>query len=481
MLARSMTTPPKDDQYTLVLVGSGFASAFFLSGVLPRMATDARVLVLERGPRRLHAERMRRQDPTEPGFDEAVVNRTPDKRWYVDMTLGGGSNCWAACTPRLLPSDFELHTRYGRGRDWPIGYGDLEPHYCRAERVMSIAGDSTHTPFERSEPYPLPPHRLSEPDRLLQKAYPDAFFVQPSARPTRAVGARPRCCASGICVLCPIDSKFTLNNGMAELWRDPRVTLLTGAEVERLEVRERVVVGVHYRHEGRERQARCDAVGLGASAIFNPQILLRSGITHPLLGKRLNEQIGAQVKVWLRDLDNFQGSTMITGHGYMLYDGEHRAQYGACLIETFNRVKLRPELGRWRQFMEMKLIIEDLPSEQNTVSVASDDPRPVISHAHRSEYGLAGLREATRKLQDVLAKLPVERVVVEPPEPTEYHVLGTTVMGDDPATSVIDSRLRHHALRNLWVLGGGAFPTCSPANPSLTISALSLRAAEAFG
>jgi choline dehydrogenase-like flavoprotein len=131
--------------------------------------------------------------------------------------------------------------------------------------------------------------------------------------------------------------------------------------------------------------------------------------------------------------------------------------------------------------MEMQPIIEDLPTEANSDGIPNDDARPVISPARRTEYGHAGLREATRKLKDELAKLPVERVVVEPPEPTEYHVLGTTVMGDDPATSVIDSRLRHHTLRNLWVLGSGAFPTSSPANPSLTISALSLRAAEAFG
>jgi choline dehydrogenase-like flavoprotein len=38
----------------------------------------------------------------------------------------------------------------------------------------------------------------------------------------------------------------------------------------------------------------------------------------------------------------------------------------------------------------------------------------------------------------------------------------------------------HHRWRNLFVLGGGSFPTISPANPTLTLSALSLRAADLY-
>jgi choline dehydrogenase-like flavoprotein len=476
-----MSTPSKDDQVALALVGSSFASAFFLAGVLPRLPKNARVLVLERGPRRAHAERMRRKEAIEPGFEQAVDNRTPHKEWYVNMSFGGGSNCWSACAPRLLPADFELATRYGRGRDWPVRYDDLEAHYCQVERMMGVAGDSAHTPFARSEPYPLPPHRLTQPDERLRQAFPGQFFVQPVARPTRPIGGRPACCATGICPLCPIDSKFTLQNSLQEVWSDPRVTVQTGAEVQRFEVRNRVVTGVRYVLDGKDAHVRCDALALGASAIFNPQLMLRSGLAHPMLGRRLHEQVGALVKVWLRGMDNFQGSTMTTGHGYMLYDGEHRRDYGACLVETFNRVRLRPELGRWRQFMELKLIVEDLPGEHNSVSAGEGTAaRPVIEHRERSEYGLRGLREATRKLEGVLAHLPLERVVVQPPEATEFHALGTTVMGLDPATSVVDAQLRHHEVRNLWVLGGGAFPTCSPANPTLTLSALSLHAAQRF-
>jgi choline dehydrogenase-like flavoprotein len=79
----------------------------------------------------------------------------------------------------------------------------------------------------------------------------------------------------------------------------------------------------------------------------------------------------------------------------------------------------------------------------------------------------------------VLSPLPVERIEFrEAPEDTESHILGGTVMGRDPESSVVDPFLVHHRVRNLLVLGGGTFPTGSPSNPTLTISALALRASE---
>ena len=52
-------------------------------------------------------------------------------------------------------------------------------------------------------------------------------------------------------------------------------------------------------------------------------------------------------------------------------------------------------------------------------------------------------------------------------------------MGNDPRRSVVDRDLRCHNHPNLFLVGGGAFPTGSTANPTLTIAALALRAARA--
>jgi choline dehydrogenase-like flavoprotein len=58
------------------------------------------------------------------------------------------------------------------------------------------------------------------------------------------------------------------------------------------------------------------------------------------------------------------------------------------------------------------------------------------------------------------------------------HFAGTHVMGDDPATSVVDTDQRSWQHRNLFVIGSGSFPTMGTSNPTLTLAALALRTAE---
>ena len=45
---------------------------------------------------------------------------------------------------------------------------------------------------------------------------------------------------------------------------------------------------------------------------------------------------------------------------------------------------------------------------------------------------------------------------------------------------MIDAAHVHHRVRNLMVVGSSVFPTCPNANPSLTVAALSLRAAQRY-
>ncbi|MDH6124026.1 GMC oxidoreductase [Kitasatospora sp. GP82] len=58
------------------------------------------------------------------------------------------------------------------------------------------------------------------------------------------------------------------------------------------------------------------------------------------------------------------------------------------------------------------------------------------------------------------------------------HGGGTHIMGDSPATSVVDQWQRCWDHPNLYAVGCGSMPSLGTSNPSLTMAALALRSAD---
>jgi choline dehydrogenase-like flavoprotein len=473
-----------NERYDVIIVGTGFAGAFFLMRYLELAPARARVLVLERGRADPKAWQLRARATSSTTAAEVLFNRTPGKPWLTSPGFGGNSKCWWAGTMRMLPSDFRLRTLHGVGDDWPMGYDDLEQHYTTVEQVMLVSGPDD-LPMRRSRPFPLPPHRLSTPDVRLKRRFPGLWFHPATARASVVNPQRGLCCANGICDLCPNDAKFTIQNGLAHLYNDPRVTLQLESTVENVDIGAGIARAVQYRHSERTEQAHGELIVLAASALFNPHILLRSGVTHRLMGKRLHEQLGVDVCVDLDAVDAYDGSTVITGNGYMFYDGEHRRDRAACMVETWNSpfayqpAALRAERGRWRQRQYLRFMIDELPREDNTVTVNAEHPGLAETSFHGySDYALSTAKRIPQMVDELAQALPIERIVSIEPAPTCAHAQGTTVMGNDPEQSIVDRHLVHHRTRNLLVLGAGAFPTATPIPPTLTVSALALWAAD---
>lgn len=61
---------------------------------------------------------------------------------------------------------------------------------------------------------------------------------------------------------------------------------------------------------------------------------------------------------------------------------------------------------------------------------------------------------------------------------SSWHQLGMAIMGDDPATSVVDRWGQAHVVPNLWIFDGSTWPTSAGMNPTATIAAFALRGAE---
>lgn len=472
-------------KYDLIIVGTGFASSFFLKKYLEKSSSSAKVLVLERGIFFPYQERLKREKgeimnlpgkPVYPG--NTIINKNRDKHWIFEPNFGGGSNCWTGCTPRFLPNDFKINTLYGVGQDWPISYDDIEPYYCDTEEIMGIGGP-TITPFPKSRGYPLGPQKLSTVDKLIQSKYESLYISQPTARATSRVGNRQACCSSSVCYVCPVNSKFTIENTLNWIYEDPRVELRYNAQVISLIAANDSVQGLVYNTNNALIEVKGEVVALGANAIFNAHILLNSNDTNKFTGKGLCEQIGAYAHLYFDDLDNVGGSSIITANGFMLYDGGHRKDYSACIIENFNDPFIRNEKGKWRKIAKMKFVFEDFPQDKNCIKIGDDPMKPIIDYDGHHEYVDIAMKNLKKNIEKIFSFLPLEKIEIDSFfQKSEFHICSTTRMGKSAKDSVIDKNLIHHQFRNLFVLGSGAFPSISPSNPTLTLSALSLRSAD---
>jgi choline dehydrogenase-like flavoprotein len=189
-----------DEHYDVVVVGAGVTGA-----LMAKRLTRAklRVLVLEAGPatawsfdgytRHLeHFYAAAAKSPESPwpaspnaphpdtrdvrAADGYLVQNGPDRYGSSYTRLQGGSTLhWLGVSLRMLPEDFELRSRYGVGRDWPLGYSELEPYYRAAEHEIGVAADAADQAYlgvEFAEGYDYPMRRVpsSYSDEVLAAA-----------------------------------------------------------------------------------------------------------------------------------------------------------------------------------------------------------------------------------------------------------------------------------------------------------------------
>ncbi len=138
----------------------------------------------------------------------------------------------------------------------------------------------------------------------------------------------------------------------------------------------------------------------------------------------------------------------------------------------------------WDRNAGMVAICEDLPEETNTVTLdpelkdADGIPAPKIGY-RLSENSVAMLEHAVARGREVLAAAGAVDTVVQSPLPfAGWHLMGTTRMGTDPETSVVNAWGRAHDVKNLFIVDGSIFTTSAGVNPTNTIQALALYVAD---
>jgi len=514
------------------IVGAGLAGGL-LAWALGRRGL--RVVVLEAGPRYDPADRMtamrRVFDGGEPPWAvlperDRVVTAGPiayPLNEFRVKGVGGTTLHWSALCLRLQPSDFRLRSQHGLGVDWPIGYEDLEPYYGKAEQEMGVAGEADN-PFAgpRTTAYPMPAFPFSYADQVARQTCQRlgiAVHHAPFARNSVQRDGRPACQAFATCAshhVCPIVAQYTAESHLGRAERTGRVTVVPEATVVRLELdgagRVRAAV---YRsvHGGPERSERARTFVVAAHAVESARLLLVSssgrfpaGLANGsgLVGHHFMEHPTVEVTGRVREPLHHYRIGFHTAETHQFASPADRDQVGGFRLSFLNQVGPTPRAlarrsARWGRALAeevraefgrmagMHAFLEQLPDPANAVTLDPDvrdlfgNPVPRLTLA-LGAYERRTAARAISQMSRILDAMGARDLELPPPESFRGcgHQMGTCRMGHDPGVSVVDRDLRTHEVDNLFVVGSSAFPTAGPLNPSLTIAALAIRAADAI-
>lgn len=443
------------------------------------------------------------------------------------MCVGGLAMHWGGVTPRFSPEDFRVRSLFGVGHDWPISYEDLEPDYQAAEEILGVAGEQGPSAMDpRAKPFPMPALPLTYNLTLLKDWVEKAgitMWSQPSAKNSTPYGGRAQCCRNDTCSpICPIGAKYSPDFTWDALRAGKKVRLETRTLVRKLvlehgtsRVSHAVAVQRDRPRDTLEVHAKQFVVAGGYA--WSAHLLLlsaqpgapnglanRSGVVGKYLAGHRNVQAFMALPITLYPGINEQHSLLTkqfmrvrpadTDGKYVRHDlrvWESAAGRGARLTNDSGALMLGDEILRdWRArtktgVARVRAYYDVIPDRSSALALDMSrrnewgDPLPRLSF--RDDPASAALRPFTeQRIRDLFTRMArsgggtVTRTNVDE---FQDHPAGGCRMGDDPATSVVDSHGRSHDHENLWVVGAPTSVSGGCANATLTFCALALRSA----
>lgn len=452
-------------------------------------------------------------------WDYPVTGDSAAVRPVMYNGVGGGLVQWAAMWQPMLPSDFRTRTLDGVGDDWPITWFDLADQYRRAAGEMSVSGLAGDPALPETDAYPNPPIPIGKigwaaargMDRLGWHWWPGTNAIA-----SRRHGDLQVCQRRGTCMIgCPENAKATPALTHWPIAVENGARLVTEARVREIPIdrKGRARGAVYIDSRGVERFQKAAVVMLAANAVGTARLLLMStsplfpdGLANSsgLVGRRLMQHpYRTVVAVTDRFLDGWQGpwgqsiyslefaetrpehdfargtKWMVMPHGGPMFavNEYHTAHRDIGLDGLWGADFHRAVDTVFGRSFTWGIQAEDLPEEGNRVTLDPDSTDPFGFPAARIEYTLSDnttrmLDFNTARAVDAAEAAGAVETMVSDVWPTGIgHVLGTTRMGRDPRTSVVDPWCRTHDVENLYVIDGGVFVTGGSANPTATIMA----------
>ena len=133
--------------------------------------------------------------------------------------------------------------------------------------------------------------------------------------------------------------------------------------------------------------------------------------------------------------------------------------------------------------VDLSISLEPLPDPENrlTLSKTRKDPHGLACpdiHYDVGDYVRKGATAAHEQLQHIGSLFNGKEFNITTALNANNHIMGGTIMGKSPKDSVVDGNCRTFDHENLWLPGGGAIPSASVVNSTLSMAALGLKAAH---
>lgn len=499
-----------------VIVGSGAAGSLIAAKLAQ---AGKRVLILEAGPARTMANLISsqiwsRRLKLPPGHTDTTG---PD-RLSVGFASGWGTGGAAlhhyGCWFRLHEEDFEMRGRFGKGRDWPLSYADLRPWYDAVQDEVGIAGDAKQEIWRPAgAAYPMPALPTFAQGELIARGFSKlGMHTAPLPMAINSVPYKGRaaCIQDGWCDAgCPTGA---LANPLATYLSQ---AVAAGATVLHDSAAARVLTDpkgttakgvVYFDNAGEAHTVLAHLVVLAAYVFEIPRILLNSregGLANAsgMVGKSMMAHTTSNIFGFFEeDTENYKGRTggqlvsqdayaKKTAKGYigsaswlignalkpndLLGIGNSRVDlFGAPLHDFMQKAA--------RKLATMTFVGEGLPDPANGLTLGGGVdrfgvPRAQVTHQFPQDSVKcweAGIKQG----KEVFAAAGAKEIWTS--GRNQMHTMGGAVMGLTAADSVTNSHGQTHELANLYVAGSSLFPTAGGVNPTFTICALAMRAAD---
>ncbi len=450
--------------------------------------------------------------------------------WVRARAVGGKTLHWGLVSLRFSRRDFQAARYDGYGENWPLTYEDVAPYYTRVERMIGVCGNADHlennpdSHFLKPVPFTCPEWIFKS---TVEKRLPARHVIHGRSATVTEPGfnGRAPCHYCGHCGrVCNVAASFSSAGVLLPLaLQTGNLTLRTNAIAWKVltgpDGKARSVLFVD-RATRQAEEAYGKVVVLGASSLESTRLLLNSkneqypnGLANSsgVLGHYFCEQIMAGsimgVVPQLRGNKNRGGDARPDGTGIYIPRfrnlGEKHRDFirgygfegggGSAEFPGFARKipgfgsRFKEEVKKnYAAVISIGSFGEVLPRYENYVEI---DPEvkdawgiPVLKF--NVEWGpneLAMAKDMVETQQEMFKAAGIE-VMSERTEPLppgwSIHEQGTARMGNDPKKSVLNRFNQAHDVPNLFVVDGSASVNATEKNPTLTILALSMRAAD---